>query len=156
MQQVLDVVQAHIAAADRIHFGKNHKLATHLMPVSYSLCVAWSNRQIAVPVSPATSALVVCAAIEVFPSLHFRDECCPAFDKVTEAIMADTPLYDVLGPAYAEGDDGLLRVPQLGRQSVTVEKDGRGMRRELQDRVRWSWATGVPANAESLACLVAT
>lgn len=91
----------------------------------------------------------------MLPSLHFRDECCPAFDKVTEAIAADTPLYDVLCPAYAaKDDDGKLSIPQQGAQSVTVEKNERGLRRELHDRVRWTWATGVPANAEGLACLV--
>lgn len=102
---------------------------------------------------PATlSALVVCAALEVFPSRHFRDVDCPAFDKVIEAITANTPVYDLL----AESSSPVV-IPfgrSLSAANATIEQGGRGLRVELLDRIRCTWATGVPVNAEGVSCLV--
>lgn len=122
------------------------------MRVCQTQVIAPADPQVAVPVPANISALVVCAALEVFPSRHCRDAECPAFDKVIEAVKADTPVYDLLDST----DDPV--VLQLGRSpaapKVTVEKAGRGLRAELLDRVRCTWATGVPVNAESISRLV--
>ncbi|GMK59038.1 hypothetical protein CspeluHIS016_0700530 [Cutaneotrichosporon spelunceum] len=124
-QEVLGVVQAHIAAADKAHFDKTHKLKTHVMSCGR--------------VSPQNSTLVVCAALEAFPSRHFRDERCAPVDKLTEAIEADTPLADLVG---SEVQVGVRKASVIG-----------GVRDALRDRAKFTWATGVPVNAEGIEML---
>ncbi|TXT05696.1 uncharacterized protein COLE_07016 [Cutaneotrichosporon oleaginosum] len=125
LTQVLDVVQAHIAAADKAHYGKTHRLGAHVLSCGR--------------VSKANSALVVCAALEVFPSRHYRDERSAAFDRLAEAIEADTPLAELVG---AQVDVGGQRASVRG-----------GIRAALLDRAKFTWATGVPVNAEGIAVL---
>ncbi|BEJ12720.1 hypothetical protein CspHIS471_0211800 [Cutaneotrichosporon sp. HIS471] len=124
-QEVLNIVQAHIAAADKAHFNKTHKLNTHVMSCGR--------------VSPAHSAIIVCAALEAFPSRHFRDERSAAFDKLAEAIQANMPLADIVGSEV-----------KVGANTASVRG---GVRDALRDRVKFTWATGVPVNAEGIAVL---
>ncbi len=89
--------------------------------------------------SPANSALVVSAAIEVFPSRHFRDERSDAFDKLAEAIEANEGLEGIVGSEV-----------QVGPSRASVRG---GIRDALHDRAKFTWATGVPVNAEGIEVL---
>lgn len=89
--------------------------------------------------SPANSALVVSAAIEVFPSRHFRDERSDAFDKLAEAIEANDGLEDIVGSEV-----------QVGPSKASVRG---AIRDALHDRAKFTWATGVPVNAEGIEVL---
>ncbi|BEI82018.1 hypothetical protein CcaverHIS002_0211780 [Cutaneotrichosporon cavernicola] len=99
--------EAHIAAADKAHFNKTHKVNTRVM--------------------------------SAFPSRHFRDERSVAFDKLAEAIEANVPLADIVGSEV-----------KVGANTASVRG---GIRDALRDRAKFTWATGVPVNAEGIAVL---